>query len=214
LSRRDVTASFWAGFAPGRASSKFDHVIAAVSPNLFLKPIAACGLRLGDPALRPPDVRMSNSALERFNCQGPACREPRRRFQAGEQGTRASGGEGGIRTPGTVTRTPHFECGAFNHSATSPRRRARKCQLALCKQGALTKQERAGGTFPGGPCQSSQRYAGKGSIEAHHHRSLRPVVSASLQCRRPRGSALARQPLGRRSEPGVAPGSADAYSGL
>ena len=31
------------------------------------------------------------------------------------------GGEGGIRTPDTVTRMPHFECGAFNHSATSPR---------------------------------------------------------------------------------------------
>ncbi len=30
------------------------------------------------------------------------------------------GGEGGIRTPGTVTRTPHFECGPFNHSGTSP----------------------------------------------------------------------------------------------
>src|SRR5262245_48382696 len=48
------------------------------------------------------------------------------------------GGEGGIRTPGTVTRTPHFECGAFNHSATSPWRRA--CQPALCKQGRLAKQ--------------------------------------------------------------------------
>src|SRR5581483_6465553 len=32
-----------------------------------------------------------------------------------------TGGEGGIRTPDTVTRMPHFECGAFNHSATSPR---------------------------------------------------------------------------------------------
>jgi hypothetical protein len=31
-----------------------------------------------------------------------------------------TGGEGGIRTPDTVTRMPHFECGAFNHSATSP----------------------------------------------------------------------------------------------
>ena len=31
-----------------------------------------------------------------------------------------SGGEGGIRTPDTVTRMPHFECGAFNRSATSP----------------------------------------------------------------------------------------------
>ena len=34
-----------------------------------------------------------------------------------------SGGEGGIRTPGTLARTPHFECGAIDHSATSPRRR-------------------------------------------------------------------------------------------
>ena len=31
-----------------------------------------------------------------------------------------TGGQGGIRTPGTVTRTPHFECGAFNRSATCP----------------------------------------------------------------------------------------------
>src|SRR5205085_11218676 len=31
-----------------------------------------------------------------------------------------SGGEGGIRTHGTVARTPHFECGTIDHSATSP----------------------------------------------------------------------------------------------
>src|SRR5262245_8390290 len=30
------------------------------------------------------------------------------------------GGEGGIRTHDTVARMPHFECGAFNRSATSP----------------------------------------------------------------------------------------------
>jgi hypothetical protein len=30
------------------------------------------------------------------------------------------GGRGGIRTPGTVSRTPDFESGAFNHSATLP----------------------------------------------------------------------------------------------
>ena len=34
--------------------------------------------------------------------------------------TDVNGGEGGIRTPGTVARTPHFECGAIDHSATSP----------------------------------------------------------------------------------------------
>lgn len=30
------------------------------------------------------------------------------------------GGEGGIRTPGTLASTPHFECGPINHSGTSP----------------------------------------------------------------------------------------------
>src|SRR6185369_10545457 len=37
-------------------------------------------------------------------------------------GARASeyGGEGGIRTHDTLSSTPHFECGTFNHSATSP----------------------------------------------------------------------------------------------
>ena len=32
-----------------------------------------------------------------------------------------SGGERGIRTPDRVAPMPHFECGAFNHSAISPR---------------------------------------------------------------------------------------------
>ena len=30
------------------------------------------------------------------------------------------GGKRGIRTPGTVARTPHFECGPIDHSGTSP----------------------------------------------------------------------------------------------
>lgn len=34
--------------------------------------------------------------------------------------TRGCGGEGGIRTPDRLAPMPHFECGAFNHSATSP----------------------------------------------------------------------------------------------
>src|ERR1700752_3357247 len=38
----------------------------------------------------------------------------------GQRRKLSCGGEGGIRTPDTVARTPHFECGAFNHSATSP----------------------------------------------------------------------------------------------
>ena len=35
------------------------------------------------------------------------------------------GGEGGIRTPDTLASMPHFECGAFNRSATSPQVSAR-----------------------------------------------------------------------------------------
>src|SRR5689334_5092561 len=34
------------------------------------------------------------------------------------------GGEGGIRTPGTLPGTPVFKTGAINHSATSPQRLA------------------------------------------------------------------------------------------
>src|SRR5690606_34531652 len=34
-----------------------------------------------------------------------------------------TGGEGGIRTHVTVARKPHFECGAFDLSATSPQGR-------------------------------------------------------------------------------------------
>lgn len=33
---------------------------------------------------------------------------------------RGNGGEGGIRTHDTLAGMPHFECGAFDHSATSP----------------------------------------------------------------------------------------------
>jgi hypothetical protein len=33
---------------------------------------------------------------------------------------RQYGGEGGIRTHDTLASMPHFECGAFNHSTTSP----------------------------------------------------------------------------------------------
>ena len=33
----------------------------------------------------------------------------------------SAGGEGGIRTPDTLTGMPHFECGGINHSPTSPR---------------------------------------------------------------------------------------------
>ena len=51
----------------------------------------------------------------------------------------SDGGEGGIRTPDTVARMPHFECGAFNRSATSPepaKRSAKRCMQAKTPQPA------------------------------------------------------------------------------
>jgi hypothetical protein len=42
------------------------------------------------------------------------------RKSAENVGRGRAGGEGGIRTPDTVARIPHFECGAIDHSATSP----------------------------------------------------------------------------------------------
>jgi hypothetical protein len=36
------------------------------------------------------------------------------------QDNKSNGGEGGIRTPGTLSGTPVFKTGAINHSATSP----------------------------------------------------------------------------------------------
>ncbi len=39
------------------------------------------------------------------------------------------GGERGIRTPGTVTRTPHFECGPIDHSGISPFSGALRVQI-------------------------------------------------------------------------------------
>src|SRR6516225_1279535 len=61
------------------------------------------------------------------------------------------GGEGGIRTPDTVTRMPHFECGAFNHSATSPwpqKEQTIPVARRLCIQREKAKQERRRPTQP------------------------------------------------------------------
>ena len=127
-----------------------------------------CGLRIAPAAASHESRQIGTSAIVRLNdsiakraltggaTPPPEAEEPWFQFSEAlgahlNENRGAPGGEGGIRTPGTVTRTPHFECGAFNHSATSPWRRARQCQLALCKQGALTKQERAAA-----PCRAAQ----------------------------------------------------------
>ena len=49
-------------------------------------------------------------------------------------------GETGIRTLGTVTRSPHFECGPIDHSGISPKRLKRLLKI----QKALYRAERQG----------------------------------------------------------------------
>jgi hypothetical protein len=44
------------------------------------------------------------------------------------------GGEGGIRTHDTLAGMPHFECGAFDHSATSPHARTLALRAPLKHQ--------------------------------------------------------------------------------
>ena len=66
------------------------------------------------------------TAAIRFECKKFAA-DLRPDYQASSVGaddalenSMLGGGEGGIRTHGTVAGTPHFECGAFDLSATSP----------------------------------------------------------------------------------------------
>ena len=55
------------------------------------------------------------------------------------------GGEGGIRTPGTLASTSHFECDAIDHSATSPQNGCFPWSWAL-----LAEVYRAANPFSGG----------------------------------------------------------------
>ena len=73
------------------------------------------------------------------------------------------GGEGEIRTPGTLTGTPAFEAGAIDHSATSPR-------------GCRPVYHVAGGTFRK-PCFQEVKDYWQGSII--RARSMETVSSAS-----------------------------------
>jgi hypothetical protein len=62
------------------------------------------------------------------------------------------GGEGGIRTHGALAGTPHFECGAFDHSATSP-----LCWSAQVVRGLSHSGEKSG--WQGAKCKSSYPFA-------------------------------------------------------
>jgi hypothetical protein len=105
------------------------------------------------------------AALDLWNGQHQATAELnkshchcKRKRTSGNNAILRLGGEGGIRTPDTVARMPHFECGAFNHSATSPQPATTPVSLAWSRV--------AGGVVPkpvrrnkGGPVGQARREA-------------------------------------------------------
>ena len=56
--------------------------------------------------------------------------------------SKAIGGEGGIRTHDALSGTPHFECGTFNHSATSPKVERTPREVRVSGQGGVISGER------------------------------------------------------------------------
>ena len=74
---------------------------------------------VGKSALNSPDTDGHNDRRAEI---GPYLREVGRAASSWRIVRELRGGEGGIRTHGTVAGTPHFECGAFDLSATSPQK--------------------------------------------------------------------------------------------
>jgi hypothetical protein len=86
---------------------------------------ASSGWRLSRTRRRTLPMRPSSADVARIGHRGgrlarPCCLP------------RGLGGEGGIRTPDTVARMPHFECGAIDHSATSPTTDQRQRACVAC----------------------------------------------------------------------------------
>ena len=89
-----------------------------------------------------------------------------------------TGGEGGIRTPDTVARMPHFECGAFNHSATSPIRALRRAGSPVLRR-RNNMLPRARASVLRGDCGQSRRDFALDSISfLRQSQCDRPVVAS------------------------------------
>lgn len=106
------------------------------------------------------------------------------------------GGEGGIRTPGTLARTPHFECGAIDHSATSPRgqparrghgRRRNSIRSPMCTSLPSHKPPNAQvsqRTSRAAPRAARRRDAPRASLDSHVSTRKPRLASAAVRATR------------------------------
>jgi hypothetical protein len=67
-----------------------------------------------------PKLRERRTALPSKLRRAPRLAVERRASPAKRRSAKQDGGQGGIRTHDTRKGTPHFECGAINHSTTCP----------------------------------------------------------------------------------------------
>ena len=94
------------------------------------------------------------------------------------------GGEGGIRTPGTLARTPHFECGAIDHSATSPADASARSRLSAWGRAPISMAR------PGSQGASRARLARRARASAGGPSA--PPTADRARRRRPPGAPLRR----------------------
>ena len=101
----------------------------------------------------------------------------------------AGGGEGGIRTHGTRKGTPHFECGTFDHSATSPRGRSTLGRASGFSNGARAAPQ------AGADDEIASALGGQGRPRASAGRAGRASVTRNSSAGRP-PVAADRRPVG------------------
>src|SRR5260370_41113948 len=100
---------------------------------------------------------------------------PQRRLNRSYFIVRDDGGEGGIRTHGTVPRSQHFQCCQFNHSCTSPKPR-QKVKVKRQKPKRPLLRTRPAFPFCLLPFYFFLRsYGGEGGIRTHGGRKPTPV---------------------------------------
>jgi predicted SnoaL-like aldol condensation-catalyzing enzyme len=102
------------------ATLRYENYIAAASGD-FIFHGRFSGLGLPAAWVVADIVRMEDGVLaEHWDVVQDEATQQQSERSADVRKRRLTGGEGGIRTPDRLAPMPHFECGAIDHSATSP----------------------------------------------------------------------------------------------